>query len=150
MLQSMVFQNVHHQHFSPAFFWILPPFLNLPLDHTAITILNHHSSINVTTFPTIWPQTSDHRLLLFGAFFQWSSHVKRVITQKTMKNNWVQMREGSYCLNALSFSVFPSSFLLSDFPQYKESRNTPHSKRWHFTENKCLNLILFVVRNHSD
>jgi hypothetical protein len=99
----------------PSSFQSFHSFVNFPLTHTVIPILNCHSSVKFTSFHNLWPQKSDHRsLLFFGALYQWSSHVKRVTVLPLAKRQWkpTGRNEGRFTLfiSVICFSAANTTF----------------------------------------
>jgi hypothetical protein len=65
--QSMATQNANQQH-SSAVLWIFPPVCTLS---SCSFLLNSHFTVHWTNLHILWPQTSDHRpLLFFDAFYR--------------------------------------------------------------------------------
>jgi len=55
----------------PSSFEYFHPTLSFPLAYTFVTILNCLSSVNFTSFHTVWTHKSGHTSLsIFGAFWQ--------------------------------------------------------------------------------
>jgi hypothetical protein len=80
------------------------PFVNFPLAHTVIVLLNWHSSVGVTSLHTLRPQKSDHISLFFDSFHHWGSNVKRIAVssllkrqQKLTRCNWRKIHTVYIC-----------------------------------------------------
>jgi hypothetical protein len=85
-----------NQHWSTSF-ETFQPFVNFLLAHTFIVILDCHSSPNVTNTYTRWPQNSNHRSLLFGAFCHCRNHVKLIAVLSLPQKITSWSDKGSYC-----------------------------------------------------
>jgi hypothetical protein len=88
----------------------LRPFVNFPMAHTVIAMLNCHYTVNFTSLHILPPQESDHRsLFLFSAFFQRNSQGECTTILLLLKRNEHKPRENEGKFILLVSAIFSNA-----------------------------------------
>jgi hypothetical protein len=79
--------SMHQQDSHTLFYKFVHSFITFPLAYTITPTQGHYSPVSFTSFHTLSSHNLDLKLLLSGAFNQWSSHISFISSSVFYANN---------------------------------------------------------------